>query len=124
MHRFLPLTLAGRRPFAVHPFGTGAEVGSWVTSDCSQLSLAGCPADDDLGSSYMHEDLLLSVSAKFAVRDRPGQVGPSPDSRKPASCSRGFRIFGARRATYGERCATRLDSLPPAPLRRMHWWSR
>ena len=50
-------------PFAVHPFGAGAEVGSCVSSDCSQLSLDGCPSDDDLGASYMHEDLRIRDGA-------------------------------------------------------------
>jgi hypothetical protein len=58
-------------PFKVRPVGSGAESGSCVSSDCSQLSLAGCPGDDDLSgggaySQYAHEDLR--------VRDGSGNV--------------------------------------------------
>jgi hypothetical protein len=58
-------------PFKVRPFGSGAEVGSCVTSDCSRLSLAGCPGDDDFSGggafpAYAHEDLR--------VRDAAGNV--------------------------------------------------
>ena len=58
-------------PFKVQPFGSGADQGSCVRSDCSQLSLAGCPGDDDLSGggafpAYSHEDLR--------VRDGAGNV--------------------------------------------------
>jgi hypothetical protein len=36
-------------PFSVTPVGTGAGVGSCTVSDCSMLSLADCPAHEDLG---------------------------------------------------------------------------
>ena len=58
-------------PFKVKPFGSGAERNGCVSSDCSQLSLAGCPGDDDLSGGgafpqYAHEDLR--------VRDARGTV--------------------------------------------------
>lgn len=41
-------------PFRVVPKGPGAGAGSCVVSDCSALSLAACPADEDLsgGGAY------------------------------------------------------------------------
>ncbi|WP_437626140.1 RICIN domain-containing protein [Sorangium sp. So ce1151] len=57
-------------PFKVVPRGVGAEQGSCITSDCSRLSLAQCPGDEDLGNgqfpAYAHQDLR--------VRDRNGVV--------------------------------------------------
>jgi len=58
-------------PFKVQPFGSGAEQNGCVSSDCSRLSLAGCPGDDDLSGGgafpqYAHEDLR--------VRDAAGNV--------------------------------------------------
>jgi hypothetical protein len=58
-------------PFKVQPFGTGVGTGSCIASDCSGLSLAGCPGDDDLSGggafpAYAHEDLR--------VRDATGTV--------------------------------------------------
>lgn len=58
-------------PFKVTPFGSGAERGSCVSSDCSRLTLAGCPGDDDLSGGgafpqFAHEDLR--------VRDAAGTV--------------------------------------------------
>jgi hypothetical protein len=58
-------------PFKVQPFGSGAEQNGCVSSDCSHLSLDGCPGDDDLSGggafpSYAHEDLR--------VRDAYGHV--------------------------------------------------
>lgn len=57
-------------PFKVVPKGIGAEQGSCITSDCSGLSLAQCPGDEDLGNglypAYAHQDLR--------VRDGAGNV--------------------------------------------------
>jgi hypothetical protein len=57
--------------FKVKPFGSGAEKNGCVSSDCSGLSLNGCPGDDNLSGSgqfpaYAHEDLRL--------RDASGKV--------------------------------------------------
>jgi hypothetical protein len=57
-------------PFKVVPRGPGAESGSCVTSDCSNLSLAACPGDEDMSGgvfgAYAHEDLR--------IRDGNGKV--------------------------------------------------
>ena len=58
-------------PFKVVPAGAGAERGSCVSSDCSRLSLAACPGDENMSGggqypAYAHEDLR--------VRDGNGQV--------------------------------------------------
>jgi hypothetical protein len=58
-------------PFKVRPVGAGAEKGGCVSSDCSHLTLAGCPGDDNLSGggafpAYAHEDLR--------VRDAAGNV--------------------------------------------------
>jgi len=58
-------------PFKVQPLGSGAGTGSCVSSDCSRLTLAGCPGDENLSgnglySAYAHEDLR--------VRDASGRV--------------------------------------------------
>jgi hypothetical protein len=51
-------------PFQVRPFGSGAEKGSCVSSDCSKLALAGCPGGETIDGAA--EDLR--------VRDASGRV--------------------------------------------------
>jgi hypothetical protein len=58
-------------PFKVTPSGSGVGSGSCVASDCSRLSLASCPGDENMSGSgvfpaYAHEDLR--------VRDARGNV--------------------------------------------------
>jgi hypothetical protein len=58
-------------PFKVTPAGSGANSGSCVVADCSQLALAGCPAGENMSGGgafpqYGNEDLR--------VRDGAGNV--------------------------------------------------
>lgn len=55
-------------PFKVVPRGAGSENGSCVTSDCSNLTLAGCPGDEDMSGGgafpgYAHQDLRIKDGA-------------------------------------------------------------
>jgi hypothetical protein len=59
-------------PFKVVPVGQGAGQGSCVTSDCSGLSLASCPTDEDLSGGGRHpahasEDLRVTDSADNVI---------------------------------------------------------